>query len=94
MTWLGLITALTILEFIVAQVIPFFDDLLSVISSLFISSFTFYFPAIMWYVYSQQRLLSRNNETSHRGKHLYHVYWPNCPSRRDMLEHCRHRKFD
>lgn len=51
MTWLGLITALTILEFIVAQVIPFFDDLLSVISSLFISGFTFYFPAIMWFMF-------------------------------------------
>ncbi|KAJ5683528.1 hypothetical protein N7462_006693 [Penicillium macrosclerotiorum] len=50
-TWLALIAALTILEFVVAEVIPFFDDLLSVISSLFVSGFTFYFPAIMWFMW-------------------------------------------
>jgi hypothetical protein len=50
-TWLAVITTLTILEFVVAEVIPFFDDLLSLISSLFISGFTFYFPAIMWFMF-------------------------------------------
>ncbi|CAG8938451.1 unnamed protein product [Penicillium salamii] len=50
-TWLAVVTVLTILEFIVAEVIPFFDDLLSLISSLFISGFTFYFPAIMWFMF-------------------------------------------
>jgi hypothetical protein len=50
-TWLALIVVLTILEFVVAEVIPFFDDLLSVISSLFVSGFTFYFPAIMWFMF-------------------------------------------
>ena len=50
-TWLTTVTVLTILEFVVAEVIPFFDDLLSVISSLFVSGFTFYFPAIMWFMY-------------------------------------------
>lgn len=50
-TWLVLILVLTILEFVVAEVIPFFDDLLSVISSLFVSGFTFYFPAIMWFMF-------------------------------------------
>ncbi|KAJ5210208.1 Amino acid transporter transmembrane [Penicillium cf. griseofulvum] len=57
-TWLVLVTVLTILEFIVAQVIPFFNDLLSLISSLFISGFTFYFPAIMWFMFI------RGDETS------------------------------
>jgi len=50
-TWLVVVTILTVLEFVVAEVIPFFDDLLSVISSLFVSGFTFYFPAIMWFMF-------------------------------------------
>ncbi|KAJ5155365.1 hypothetical protein N7492_008168 [Penicillium capsulatum] len=49
-TWLGVITVVTILAFIIAEVIPFFDDLLSIISALFVSGFTFYFPAIMWFM--------------------------------------------
>ncbi|KAJ5634399.1 hypothetical protein N7528_002241 [Penicillium herquei] len=53
-TWLVVVTVLTILEFVVAEVIPFFDDLLSIISSLFVSGFTFYFPAIMWFMFIRQ----------------------------------------
>ncbi|EPS31441.1 hypothetical protein PDE_06396 [Penicillium oxalicum 114-2] len=53
-TWLALIVVLSILQFIVAEVIPFFDDLLSVISSLFVSGFTFYFPAIMWFMFIRE----------------------------------------
>ena len=49
-TWLGLITIITIVGFVVAEVIPFFSDLLSVMSALFISGFTYYFPAMMWYM--------------------------------------------
>lgn len=61
-TWLTLIVVLTILEFVVAEVIPFFDDLLSLISSLFVSGFTFYFPAIMWFMYLRSdKLLSPKN---------------------------------
>ena len=63
-TWLAVVTVLTILEFIVAQVIPFFNDLLSLISSLFISGFTFYFPAIMWFMFI------RGDETS-MGKKIF-----------------------
>ncbi|KAF4506636.1 hypothetical protein G6O67_006701 [Ophiocordyceps sinensis] len=48
-TWLALITVITIIAFIIAEVIPFFSDLLSISSSLFISGFTFYLPAIMWF---------------------------------------------
>jgi hypothetical protein len=66
-TWLGVVTVLTILEFIVAQVIPFFNDLLSLISSLFISGFTFYFPAIMWFMFI------RGDETSMRKKIVFGV---------------------
>ncbi|KAJ6137599.1 hypothetical protein N7471_004085 [Penicillium samsonianum] len=66
-TWLVVVTVLTILEFIVAQVIPFFDDLLSLISSLFISGFTFYFPAIMWFMFI------RGEESSTGKKVLFGV---------------------
>ncbi|KAH8734088.1 transmembrane amino acid transporter protein-domain-containing protein [Ilyonectria robusta] len=49
-TWLALITVITVIAFIIAESIPFFSDLLSISSSLFISGFTFYFPAIMWFM--------------------------------------------
>lgn len=49
-TWLIVITIATILAFVIAEVIPFFNDLLSISSSLFISGFTFYFPALMWFL--------------------------------------------
>ncbi|EAW15343.1 putative amino acid transporter [Aspergillus clavatus NRRL 1] len=49
-TWLAIITAITVAAFIIAEVIPFFSDLLSISSALFISGFTFYFPALMWFM--------------------------------------------
>lgn len=49
-TWLGFVTAITVIAWIIAEVIPFFSDLLSISSSLFISGFTFYFPAMMWFI--------------------------------------------
>lgn len=50
MTWLGLITAITIVAWVIAEAIPFFNDLLSLSSALFITGFTFYFPALMWFM--------------------------------------------
>ncbi|KAL4793766.1 transmembrane amino acid transporter protein-domain-containing protein [Aspergillus venezuelensis] len=49
-TWLAIIAVGTVIAFIIAEVIPFFNDLLSISSSLFISGFTFYFPALMWFM--------------------------------------------
>ncbi|KAF4978328.1 hypothetical protein FZEAL_5268 [Fusarium zealandicum] len=49
-TWLALITAVTIVAWVIAEAIPFFNDLLSISSSLFISGFTFYFPSMMWFM--------------------------------------------
>ncbi|KAF5638407.1 amino acid transporter [Fusarium tjaetaba] len=49
-TWLALVTVITVVAFIIAEAIPFFNDLLSISSSLFISGFTFYFPSIMWFM--------------------------------------------
>ncbi|EHA50681.1 hypothetical protein MCOR27_004086 [Pyricularia oryzae] len=48
-TWGILITVITIIAFIIAESIPFFSGLLSICSALFISGFTFYFPALMWF---------------------------------------------
>ncbi|KAJ5814503.1 hypothetical protein N7474_006280 [Penicillium riverlandense] len=49
-TWLAVITGGTIIAFVIAEVIPFFSDLLSISSALFISGFTFYFPSLMWFM--------------------------------------------
>ncbi|EED20982.1 amino acid transporter, putative [Talaromyces stipitatus ATCC 10500] len=49
-TWAALIAVITIFAFIIAEVIPFFSDLLSIMSALFISGFSFYFPALMWFI--------------------------------------------
>jgi hypothetical protein len=47
--WVCLITIITIIGWIIAEAIPFFNALLGLISSLFISGFTFYFPALFWF---------------------------------------------
>ncbi|KAE8353451.1 transmembrane amino acid transporter protein-domain-containing protein [Aspergillus coremiiformis] len=49
-TWLALITVLTILAWVIAEAVPFFDDLLSITSALFTSGFSFYLPPVMWFV--------------------------------------------
>lgn len=47
--WLGLIATVTVIGWVIAEAIPFFNALLGLISSLFISGFTFYFPALFWF---------------------------------------------
>ncbi|KAF2748770.1 N amino acid transport system protein [Sporormia fimetaria CBS 119925] len=47
--WLFMLTVVTIIAWIVAGAIPFFNALLGLISALFISGFTFYFPALFWF---------------------------------------------
>ncbi|KAF2874268.1 transmembrane amino acid transporter protein-domain-containing protein [Massariosphaeria phaeospora] len=47
--WISLIAAITVVGWIIAEAIPFFNALLGLISSLFISGFTFYFPALFWF---------------------------------------------
>lgn len=49
-TWLSLLAVITALGWVIAEAIPFFSDLLSIMSALFISGFTFYFPAMMWFM--------------------------------------------
>lgn len=54
LTWLGLVFSLILIAWIIAEAIPFFSDLLSISSSLFISAFSFYFPAMMWFTLVKQ----------------------------------------
>lgn len=48
-TWLVLVAIVTILAFVAAESIPVFYDLLGLCGSLFVSGFSFYIPAVMWY---------------------------------------------
>jgi hypothetical protein len=45
-----LIAGITVVSFVVAEAVPFFNALLGLISSLFISGFTFYFPGLFWFL--------------------------------------------
>ncbi|KAK0552769.1 hypothetical protein OC845_001555 [Tilletia horrida] len=47
--WIGLNAVFTLIAFIVAEAIPVFSDLLGLISSLFISGFSFSFPPLFWF---------------------------------------------
>lgn len=49
MIWIALIATVTIIGWVIAEAIPFFNALLGLISALFISGFTFYFPALFWF---------------------------------------------
>jgi len=44
--WLLILAVQTIFAFVIANAIPFFGDLLGIISALFSSGFSFYFPAL------------------------------------------------
>ncbi|QPH06385.1 hypothetical protein C2857_004815 [Epichloe festucae Fl1] len=48
-TWIGLVTVFTIAAWVIAEAIPIFSDLLSLASALFVSGFSFWIPAIMWF---------------------------------------------
>lgn len=49
LTWIGIVSAIWTLAFLIAEVIPFFNDLLGVISSLFASWFTYGISGIFWF---------------------------------------------
>jgi hypothetical protein len=53
-TWIGLDAIITLLSWVIAGAVPFFSDLLAICSSLFVSGFTFYFPAIMWFMFIRE----------------------------------------
>lgn len=60
--WVGLCAVLVVISWVIAEAIPFFSSLLSVISALLISGFTFYLPALMWFVLLREgKWTSRKN---------------------------------
>ncbi|KAI9042370.1 uncharacterized protein KD926_005665 [Aspergillus affinis] len=48
-TWIITLAIITIVAWILAEAIPFFDDLLALSSALLISGFVLYFPPVMWF---------------------------------------------
>lgn len=48
--WVSACAIVTVIAWVIAEAVPFFNDLLGIISSLFISGFTFYFPALFWFI--------------------------------------------
>jgi hypothetical protein len=49
-SWIGLVFIFTLIAWIIAEAIPIFSDLLSLASALFVSGFSFWIPAVMWFV--------------------------------------------
>ncbi|KAJ5190356.1 uncharacterized protein N7498_009341 [Penicillium cinerascens] len=49
-TWIALVVTITTIAWVVAEVIPFFDDLLSISAALLVSGMSLYFPPMMWYL--------------------------------------------
>lgn len=47
-TWLLLVLTVSVLAWVISEAIPLFYELLSIISYLFVSSFSFYVPSILW----------------------------------------------
>ncbi|KAH7126390.1 amino acid transporter [Dactylonectria estremocensis] len=48
-TWLGLVSIITLFAWIIAEAVPIFSELLSISASLFVSGLSFYFPPLMWF---------------------------------------------
>jgi hypothetical protein len=49
-SWLGLVSMVTLLAWIIAEAIPVFSDILSISSSLFVSGLSYYIPPVLWFV--------------------------------------------
>ncbi|CED84839.1 Amino acid transporters [Phaffia rhodozyma] len=47
-TWLGLVTSIVIFCFVIAEVVPFFDELIGLVGAVFSSMFTILVPGLMW----------------------------------------------
>lgn len=49
-SWIVLVFIFTLIAWAIAEAIPIFSDLLSLASALFVSGFSFWVPAVMWFV--------------------------------------------
>jgi len=66
-TWIGICVAIWACAFLIAEVIPFFNDLLGVISALFASWFTYGLSGVFWF-----HLTSRVDQ---RRRKLESIFW-------------------
>lgn len=48
--WVAIIGILTVIGWVLAVAIPFFNDLLGIISALCVSGFSFYLPGFCWFI--------------------------------------------
>ncbi|KAM0258021.1 hypothetical protein ACHAQJ_004064 [Trichoderma viride] len=60
--WISQAAVFTIIAWVIAEAIPIFSDLLSLVSALFVTGFSFWIPAIMWF-----RLLCKDNWFSRKN---------------------------
>ncbi|KAI0723816.1 transmembrane amino acid transporter protein-domain-containing protein [Cerioporus squamosus] len=70
LTWIGICAAIWTLAFIIAEVIPFFNELLGVISSIFASWFTYGISGIFWF-----HLTPPERRWSTWGQRLQTMFW-------------------
>ncbi|KAL0241923.1 hypothetical protein I308_106097 [Cryptococcus tetragattii IND107] len=62
LSWVGLVAFMWTVGFIIAELIPFFNQLLTIISSLFSVWFTFGLCGVMWF-YDIHPLFAKNDES-------------------------------
>lgn len=70
LTWIGICFAIWTMAFIIAEVIPFFNDLLGVISALFASWFTYGISGIFWF-----HLTPRSERWTTGRQKLKTIFW-------------------
>ena len=74
--WIALIFFITVVAWGIAEAVPYFSGLLGIISSLFISGFSFYFPALFWFklIMDGKWYKPRKNilPVNHLCRHLHH----------------------
>ncbi|KAH9900929.1 transmembrane amino acid transporter protein-domain-containing protein [Cubamyces lactineus] len=70
MTWIAICVAIWAMAFVIAEVIPFFNDLLGVISAIFASWFTYGISGIFWF-----HLTPSSERWSTRWQKVKTIFW-------------------
>lgn len=60
--WASILAVLTLIGWVVAEAIPFFSDLLGIISALFVSGFQYWMPALFWFFLLRDREAKWNRD--------------------------------
>lgn len=69
-TWIGICATIWTLGFVIAEVIPFFDDLLGVMSSIFASWFTYGISGLFWF-----NMTPRHERWTTPARKLTCIFW-------------------